>query len=112
MRDTIFDSVLDWKADRKRDPRIRVYDFSDGQLVMPLWDHEAGSYLTSSIAFLVHEGHGPLLQGARMPREADGVADLGNGWKMLAVEFSYQATPKAVKEALTRAESALVEAIS
>lgn len=104
----IFQILEAWNEEQEGP--VRLYDFGDGQTNMPIPDPVSGSYLTSSICMLYVQGKGQLPKGMLFPRAADGIQELGDGWKFVAIEIGYQWTPEQMLTALVDAKEKLLAA--
>jgi hypothetical protein len=99
--------VLDkWNKAHEKGP-VRLYDFGDGQSVMPQMDAD-GSWLTRSVCFLYLQGTKPL-ELHKLPSENEKAFDLGDGWIFYPIQIGYLWTEQELFEALNRGEAALLK---
>src|SRR6266436_7779901 len=98
--------ILDYAQNRGE---FTLYDFGDGQTVMPMTD-AVGSYLTKSVAFVVLRGEEKPTYDGPLPKEGKVLA-LGNGWFTTPVEIDYSfGTTDEVTKRFSEAEVLLLKA--
>lgn len=87
---------------------VTLYDLGEDQIVVPNID-PGGSYLTSSVCFMMVRGKGAIEDGAPLPNPREPFKDYGNGWRIMCVEINTNDTPEKLREALEKAKAVLLK---